>query len=159
VQLHHRYDKNLSAFTVRHLKGTELEKWARCQPNLNSNISEELRELQLLVSHGKFHHRDFIVAERCQRFIGKLRLRQIDETLLKLDPPVVLEDFDFYRVARALMEHSMKTLRTDHRPWSLIASPDGAMHERLHQVYEHLGFTLLPKMKDEIPGPVYVFTP
>lgn len=150
MQLHHKYDaKRLSAFTVRCLKGNELEKWARCQPDPSIDIAPELRELQLLVSHGRFRNEDFIVAERSRRFIGKARLRQLDETTLILDSPVVLRDFNFYRVARALVEYAVTTVRAGGRARSLLALLGQINHSTLRRAYEHLGFILLQDKSDD----------
>jgi hypothetical protein len=102
------------------------------------------------VSHGKFRNSDFIVAERSRRFIGKLRLRQTDETTVVLDPPVVLNDFDFYKVARALVEDAVKITRADGRTESLVVALDqkNRHHRTLRRAYEHLGFAVLKEKPD-----------
>jgi hypothetical protein len=145
VQLHHKfYPKKLASFEVRSLKGTEIAKWARLAEN--GAIDAELRALELLISEGKFHSEEFIIAEREGRLIGRLRARWVEgasEGTVLLEQLAVIEGFEFIEVAQELITCGLERVRANPSAKQVRTRLNGQdeHNEELRRLYEHWGFS------------------
>jgi hypothetical protein len=147
VQLHHKfYPKKLASFEIRFLKGTEIEKWCRFADGDNGNgvLTEEQRELELLIGRGQFRNEEFIVAERAGRLIGKLRARWMEgpSSYVLLEPPSVLTEFEFTEVAQELIAYALDTARFNSGIKFVCVALDEqeSRYEALQRLHAHLGF-------------------